>query len=97
MNNTQLYKDIIIPIVTHHLPHAKIILYGSRARGDHHEGADIDVALDTGNAIGIRIMSDIMGDLEESRLPIPFDVVDFQAVSDDVKKEIIKDGIVWKE
>jgi predicted nucleotidyltransferase len=94
---TERYRSIIIPIIEKHAPNAKIILYGSRARKDFHEGSDIDIALDIGNKIDELIMSKIIGDLEESNLVIPFDVVDFYAVSEDTQKRIIKDGVIWKK
>lgn len=96
VNFTEEYKNIIIPIVIKYMPNAKIILYGSRARGKFKEGADIDVALDMADTIDTLIMSNIIGDLEESNIPIPFDIVDFHAVSESLQKEIIKDGVVWK-
>ncbi|HLY69494.1 MAG TPA: nucleotidyltransferase domain-containing protein [Puia sp.] len=96
-NFTEKYKKIIMPIIEKYAPDAKIILYGSRARGDFGQGSDIDIALDTGHKIDIRIMSNISGDLEESDLPINFDIVDFQAVSEKMQQRIVRDGVIWKE
>jgi predicted nucleotidyltransferase len=96
-NFTEKYKKIIMPIIEKYAPDAKIILYGSRARGDFGQGSDIDIALDAGHKIDIRIMSNISGDLEESDLPINFDIVDFQAVSEKMQQRIVRDGVIWKE
>jgi len=96
-NFTELYKDIIVPIIVKYLPDAKIILYGSRARGDAREGSDIDVALDMGKEIDRLAMVNIVGDLEESSLPIHFDIVDFTKVSLDMQKRILRDGVIWKK
>ena len=96
-NLITLYKKIIIFIIEKYAPHAKIIIYGSRARNDNREGSDIDIALDTGSKIDTLIMSQIIGALEESNLPIPFDIVDFHAVSEDMKNKSIKEGVVWKK
>ena len=71
-------------------------MYGSRARGDFKGGSDIDIALDMGHKIDTLIISKIVGDLEESNLPVLFDIVDFQVVSESLQKEIIKDGVIWK-
>lgn len=95
-NFTESYKAIIVPIIRKYLPDAKIILYGSRARGDFRNGSDIDIALDMGCKIERLTISKIVGDLEESRLPIDFDIVDLWSVSEDMQKEISKDGVTWK-
>jgi uncharacterized protein len=94
---TALYKNIIVPIIVNYLPDAKIILYGSRARGDAREGSDIDVALDIGKEIDRLVIFNIVGDLEESNLPINFDIVDFTKVSLDMQKRILRDGVIWKK
>ncbi|HEX4069206.1 MAG TPA: nucleotidyltransferase domain-containing protein [Candidatus Babeliales bacterium] len=93
---TALYRKIIEPIIIKYAPDAKIILYGSRARGDFRQGSDIDVAVDMGYVIDRHVINKILGDVEESKLPIGFDIVDFRKVSEDMQKEIMKDGIVWK-
>ncbi len=94
-NRLEKYKEIIVPIIIRHVPNAKIILYGSRARGDAGAGSDIDVALDTGEKIDSSLIYKITGDLEDSDLPIFFDIVDFASVSEEMKKNILKDGVVW--
>lgn len=89
------YKNIIVPIVLKYLPKVKIILYGSRARGDWTEGSDIDIALDIGNKIVSEQLVLIINDIEESTLPINFDIVDLYSVSESMREEILKNGIIW--
>ena len=96
-NFTELYKKIIVPILVKYAPDAKIILYGSRARGDAREGSDIDIALDAGYKMDTLIISNIVGDLEESSLPICFDIVDFRTVAQEMQNRILRDGIIWKK
>ena len=74
-----------------------MILYGSSARKDAREGSDIDIALDIGKKIEDATISAIIGDLEESDLPINFDIVDFHAVSERMQQEILKDGVIWRK
>jgi predicted nucleotidyltransferase len=95
MEKLETYKKIIMPIIQKYAPNAKIIVYGSRARQDAREGSDIDIALDSGSKIDTLIMSYITGDLEESNLVIPFDIVDFHAMPEDMQENIIKDGVKW--
>jgi predicted nucleotidyltransferase len=94
---TEKYREIIVPIILKHLPNAKIILYGSRARKQERSGSDIDVAIDIGKPIESHTMAMIRGDVEESNLPIPFDIVDFHSLSEDMVEAIKKDGVVWQK
>lgn len=95
-SNTALYQKIILPIIKKHLPKASIILYGSRARNEDKEGADIDIALKAEEKIDRAVLSSLISDIEESPLPIKFDIVDFFAVSSEMQKAIMKDGVIWQ-
>ena len=67
----------------------KVILFGSRARGDNHERSDIDLAVSGGNPIRFH------GDLEEcAHTLLFFDVVDLDrpSLSQELRKEIQQDG-----
>lgn len=72
----------------------KIILFGSRARGDFKDTSDIDIAIefltdDKDNFIKIQTK------LEELNTLYKFDIVDFRSIKDSkFKNEILKDGIV---
>ena len=71
----------------------RVILFGSRARGDNKERSDIDLAVNGGSA------SDYYFDHEESAHTLLFfDVVDLDRhVSEELKKEIDKDGVILYE
>jgi predicted nucleotidyltransferase len=96
-NRLEEYKDIIIPIIIRYVPDAKIILYGSRARGNDKTGSDIDIALDMGSTIDSALINNITWDLEDSNLPIFFDIVDYAKMPEAMKKNILKDGVIWKK
>lgn len=91
------YKKVIIDIVKKHLPEARIILYGSRAMQVNREGADIDVAIDNQKTVTGSTLSEILYAIEDSQIPVFVDVVDLNAVSDDMRMEITKHGIIWKD
>ncbi len=71
----------------------KVILFGSRARGTNAERSDIDLAVRGGDAFNYYY------DLEEkARTLLIFDVVNLdKGVTDELKKEIERDGIVLYE
>lgn len=67
----------------------KVILFGSRARGDHSERSDIDLAVSGGNAL------DFQYDLEEEAWTLlMFDVVNLdRGISEELRAEIERDGV----
>ena len=73
----------------------KIYLFGSRARGDNSPSSDIDIALDVGRKIDLYELSLINEEIEESTIPFTVDVIDLYNVSEDFKKNILKDGKLW--
>jgi len=90
------YKQKILSIIEEILPQCKIILFGSRARQTHDQGADIDIALDTGKPIDKHKLYMIKEMIEETTIPLMVDVVDLYSASDKFKKEVKIDGIIWK-
>lgn len=75
----------------------KLILFGSRARGDCHERSDIDIAVE-----GISTASeylDLVDDIDDSDIIYLVDVVnlDSMLVSAVIVEEIEKDGVVLYE
>ena len=71
----------------------KVILFGSRARGTHTERSDIDLAVCGGDFDGF--YWDIM---ENTHSLLSFDLVSLDSqVSDKLKKEIERDGIILYE
>lgn len=71
----------------------KIILFGSRARGDFYERSDIDLAVSGGNTAEFRLDVD-----ENIHTLLMFDVVDLDGpISEELQKEINRDGVVIYE
>jgi predicted nucleotidyltransferase len=92
----EFYKKILLEIIHRQLPTCKVYLFGSRARGTHQPGADIDLALDMGKPIDFNIIASLLGEIEESNVPLMVDLVDLYTASDAFKKEVNREGIEWK-
>ena len=71
----------------------RVILFGSRARGTNRERSDIDLAVSGGNSMNFYF------DLEdEAWTLLLFDVVNLdEKISDELRKEIERDGVVIYE
>lgn len=71
----------------------KVVLFGSRARGDFHDRSDIDLAVSGGDAGRFRLAVE-----EETNTLLKFDVVELEkSVSCELLAEIEKDGLVLYE
>jgi predicted nucleotidyltransferase len=90
------YKKMILKAIEYHFSHAKVILFGSRARGTNKPGSDIDLALDIGEPIKLRDMSRIRVTLENLPISLQMDIVDMHNIPDMLKDIIAQEGIVWK-
>lgn len=90
-----LYNDIINTLKNFGI--IKVIIFGSRARGDYKVNSDIDLAVIFNNNEKDNFIK-LQTKLEELNTLYKFDIVDFKSVKDDkFKKEIEKDGIIIYE
>ena len=73
---------------------AKIVLFGSRARGDNQAKSDVDIAV-----YGCRDFTNFYFDVEEKVWTLlTFDIVNMDNdVSEELKREIKRDGVVIYE
>lgn len=87
----QVKQDIIALAKKNHIQ--KVILFGSRARGDNRERSDIDLAVTGGNVRDFRLDID-----DEVRTLLMFDVVNLDgAVQESLLNVIQKEGITIYE
>jgi len=96
MSVEEKYKKKIIAVLSALFPSAKIYLFGSRARETHSKFSDIDIAVDAGKKLPRVDVGEARDMLRESNVPYKIDVVDLHGVSEDMKKMILKEGILWK-
>ncbi|MEL6879084.1 MAG: nucleotidyltransferase domain-containing protein [Cyanobacteria bacterium J06607_10] len=94
----------LIPFDLHHIRAAaaalpeidEVILFGSRAKGTHQKGADVDLAI-KGKGITYDTVLRLSSNLNEERpLPYFFDIVDYDRLEKDepIRAHIDRVGIV---
>ena len=74
----------------------KVLLFGSRARGDHHLGSDVDVGLIPAGPLNRSRISFLKEKIENSCIPFKVDAVDLREVSKEFLEHALKDAVVWK-
>jgi len=91
------YKEQLLPLIHKHVPNCVVYLFGSRARGVYHEGADIDLALRAhdDSPIGQVLLFKIEDEFEDTTIPVLIDLLDFNAVSPKFRENILRDGVIW--
>lgn len=73
----------------------KIIIFGSRARGDFSKSSDIDIGI-IGENINRKKLVLIREYVEEMNIPHKVDIVDFSTVSNKFRKIALNEAIYWK-
>ncbi len=91
--NTQ--PEVVNTIAEHlgHYPHVeKVILFGSRARGDERDRSDIDLAV-VGEDITDSEWTDIWCYVDDAPTLLAIDLVRFEQAPGHLRESIIKEGI----
>jgi len=73
----------------------KVILYGSRAKGNHKKGSDLDLTL-AGESLTLSLQHQIEIELDDLFLPYTFDISIFNQISNpDLIDHINRVGVVF--
>jgi uncharacterized protein len=74
---------------------ARVVLFGSRARGDAGAGSDIDMAVQCDGDVGLEL-AEARDDLESSNIPYEVDLVDMKDAPPAVLRRIQAEGVeLW--
>jgi predicted nucleotidyltransferase len=98
MNNSQFgFKEgdleIIAAVLVKFPDIEKCIIYGSRAKGNHQQGSNVDIAIVSQDKTTAPEISSLLN--EESPLPYTFDVIDYNTITHhDLTIQINRTGIV---
>jgi predicted nucleotidyltransferase len=84
----------IIAVFRGHDKVEEVILFGSRAKGNHRPGSDIDIAI-KGNGLVLNDQLTLMNSLDDLNTPYRFDLLNYAKIRDAaVKSHIDRVGII---
>ena len=92
----ELSKQKIIALINAVIPEASIYLFGSRARGSYQKSSDIDIALEDKKPISSFITGELMDIMAASNIKYKIQIVDINSVSEEMRENILKDRVLWK-
>lgn len=82
------YMEMIRSIFSRYPEVEKVILFGSRAKGNYKRGSDIDMAV-TGEGVAKNTFSSLQGEFEDSLLPFFVDIISYSGIANSELKEQI--------
>lgn len=83
------YVDIILKILTDHVPDKTIWVYGSRIKGKAHPGSDLDLVIAPfSTPVKESQLRRLREAFSESNLPILIDILDWNSIPENFKHEI---------
>lgn len=89
-------KEKIIKAIEIFFPEAIVYLFGSRARNEHTERSDIDLAIDIGRPMTLPEKGRLIGLIDALGMAQKTDVVDLHRAPQALKENILREGIIWK-
>lgn len=75
----------------------KVVLFGSRARGEFVNTSDVDVGIILDSGVDRKKLTLLREYIDELNVPYKVEIVDFSTVSDEFKKTVLKEAVVWKD
>ncbi len=75
----------------------KIILFGSRARGNNQRCSDVDIGIIPAGKFHEERITLLKEKIENTNIPYKVEIVNLSEVSEEFKREAMKDAIVWKD
>ncbi len=90
------YLILLKQIILSHIDKEKhsVYLFGSRAKGKADQSIDVDVGIWGDNPLDT-IYHRIVNDIEESIIPYDVDIIDLYLASEEFRKHVLKDAILW--
>lgn len=87
-------RRIVANILHSCLPdHARVLVFGSRARARCKPYSDLDLALDLGGPVPLSLMAELAEAFSESDLPWKVDIIDLHAITPAFARIVTETGI----
>ncbi|HHT9139050.1 MAG TPA: nucleotidyltransferase family protein [Candidatus Wunengus sp. YC60] len=75
----------------------KIVLFGSRARGNNQRCSDVDIGIIPAGKFHEERITLLKEKIENINIPYKVEIVNLSEVSEEFKREAMKDAVVWKD
>ncbi len=76
---------------------AKVILFGSRARGNASPRSDVDIGILPEKKLALGSIGELKEKIENLNIPYSVDLVDLSEAGPDFRREALRGAVVWKD
>jgi len=87
-----MLKKVIIEFLKY--DNVKVVLFGSRARGDNYISSDVDIGIIPYGKSDKKKFTLLKENVENLNIPYKVEIVDFSEVTESFRRESLKEGIV---
>jgi len=88
-------KEIVMEFLKY--DKVKVILFGSRARGDNYISSDVDIGIIPYGKFDDKKITLLKEKTENLNIPYKVEIVNFMEVSKEFKQEALKKVVIWKD
>ena len=88
-------KKMVLDYFKH--DNVKIILFGSRGRGDNNRQSDVDIGIMPRGVLCASKITLLRDKVERANYPYKVEIVDFRDVSPQFKEEALRGAVIWKD
>ena len=86
------HLEIVLALLSKYLPECEVRAFGSRFSGIAKPYSDLDLAVVGKNTLDWRTLAELKETFQESELPFRVDLLDWNAISDEFRTVIEKNG-----
>ena len=87
---------IVQKILRRYVPHAEVLVFGSRATGKAKKFSDLDLCIKAAKPLGLDLTSAMADDFAQSDLPWKVDIVDWATTREVFRRIIEQDGVLLR-
>ena len=95
LDSLEKLKEAILTFLEN--DNVKVLLFGSRARGDFASTSDVDVGIIPRDGFDRKKLTLLREHVEELNIPYKVEIVDFSAVSEKFNEMALKEAVVCKD
>ncbi len=90
---TAIDANLIKSIITKHFPHARVLVFGSRLKGNFKETSDLDLCLKADKPLDLAAWTLLEEELSQTDIPFKVDLCDWFRIAEEFREHVQQSSI----